>query len=140
MRDRHAERPLSAPFRGGSAAFLYCAANDANASITRSRRAMQGRTAMKKLLSIGLALALVGGSATAAMAHGRPGYGPPVHRGYYAQPYGYGYGYGPGPGYRRDNGAAALGIGLLAFGLIATLAAQNNARNYYGPPPGRYGP
>jgi hypothetical protein len=93
-------------------------------------------TAMKKLLAMTLALALVGGSATAAMAHGRPGYGPPVHRGYYAQPYGYGYGHG----YRRDNGAAALGIGLLAFGLIATLAAQNNARNYYGPPPGYYGP
>ena len=92
---------------------------------------------MKKLLSITLALALAGGSATAAMAHGRPGYGPPVHRGYYAQPYGYGYGY---QNYRRDNTAAALGIGLLTFGLIATLAAQNNARNYYGPPPGAYAP
>ena len=89
---------------------------------------------MKKLLSIIVALALVGASATAAMAHGRPGYGPPVHRGYYAQPYGYDY------GYRRDNGAAALGLGLLAFGLIATLAAQNNARTYYGPPPAYYGP
>ena len=89
---------------------------------------------MKKLLSIALALALVGGSATASMAHGRPGYGPPVHRSYHAKPYGYGY------GYRRDNSAAALGIGLLAFGLIATLAAQNNARNSYGPPPGYYGP
>ena len=92
---------------------------------------------MKKLLPMTLALALVGGSATAAMAHGRPGYGPPVYRGHYAQPYGYGYG---GYGYRRDNSAAALGMGLLAFGLIATLAAQNNARNYYGPPPGYYGP
>ena len=88
---------------------------------------------MKRLLSVTLALALLGGSATAAMAHGR--YGPPVHRGYYAQPYGYGYGYR-----RHDNSAAALGIGLLAFGLIATLAAQNNARSYYAPPPGYYGP
>ena len=87
---------------------------------------------MKKLLSVTLALALLGGSATAAMAHGR--YGPPVHRGHYAQPYGYGYGYR-----RHDNSAAALGIGLLAFGLIATLAAQNSARAY-GPPPGYYGP
>ena len=87
---------------------------------------------MKKLLSVTLALALLGGSTTAALAHGR--YGPPVHRGYYAQPYGYGYGYR-----RLDNSAAALGIGLLAFGLIATLAAQNNARAY-GPPPGYYGP
>ena len=86
---------------------------------------------MKKLLSVTLALALLGGSTTAALAHGR--YGPPVHRGYYAQPY-YGYGYR-----RHDNGAAALGIGLLAFGLIATLAAQNNARAY-GPPPGYYSP
>jgi hypothetical protein len=78
---------------------------------------------MKKFLSITLALALLGGSTTAALAHGRPGYGPPIHRGYYAQPYGYGHGYG----YRRDNSAAALGMGLFAFGLIATLAAQNNA-------------
>ena len=85
---------------------------------------------MKKLLSVTLALALLGGSTMAAMAHGR--YGPPVHRGYYAQSYGYGY-------RRHDNSAAALGIGLLAFGLIATLAAQNNARAY-GPPPGYYGP
>ena len=91
---------------------------------------------MKKLISITLALALVGGSATTSMAHGRPGYGPPVHRGYHVKPHGYGYGYG----YRRDNNAAALGFGLLAFGLIATLAAQNNARPYYGPPPGYYGP
>ena len=93
---------------------------------------------MKKFLSIILALALVGGSATAAMAHGRPGYGPPVHRGYHVKPYGYGYGYSHN--HRRDNSAAALGIGLLAFGLIATLAAQNNARSYYGPPPAFYGP
>ena len=90
---------------------------------------------MKKLISITLALALLGGSTTAALAHGRPGYGPPVHRGYYAQPYGYGYGYR-----RHDNTAAAVGLGLLAFGLIATLAAQNNARTYYAPPPGYYAP
>src|SRR5262245_59414537 len=87
---------------------------------------------MKKLLSVTLALALLGGSATAAMAHGRH-YGPPVHRGYSA-PYAYDYGYR-----RHDNTAAALGVGLLAFGLIATLAAQNNARAY-GPPPGYYAP
>ena len=91
---------------------------------------------MKKLISIALALALMGGSATAAFAHGRPGYGPPIYRGYVAKPYGYGHGYG----YRSDNTAAALGFGLLAFGLIATLAAQNNARTYYAPPPGYYGP
>ena len=90
---------------------------------------------MKKLLSITLALALAGGSASAAMAHGRPGYGPPVRHGYYAQPYSYGYGYR-----RHDNTAAAVGLGLLTFGLFATLAAQNNARNYYGPPPGYYAP
>ena len=89
---------------------------------------------MKKLISVALALALVGGSTTAALAHGRSGYGPPIHRGYVAKPYGYGY------GYRRDNTAAALGFGLLAFGLIATLAAQNNPRTYYAPPPGYYGP
>ena len=86
---------------------------------------------MRKLMSVTLALALLGGCASAAMAHGR--YGPPVHRGYYAKPYHYDYG-------RRDNSAAALGLGLLAFGLIATLAAQNNARNHYGPPPGYHAP
>jgi hypothetical protein len=91
---------------------------------------------MKNLISIALALALVGGSTTAALAHGRPSYGPPIHRGYVAKPYGYGHGYG----YRRDNTAAALGLGLLAFGLIATLAAQNNARTSYAPTPGYYGP
>src|SRR5262245_447028 len=106
--------------------------------MTRSKRAMMRKTTMKKLLSVTLALALLGGSATAAMAHGRPGYGPPVHRGYYAKPYSYGYGYN---GYRRDNNtAAAVGLGLLAFGLVATLAAQNNARTFYGPPPGYYAP
>ena len=89
---------------------------------------------MKKLISITLALALLGGSTTAALAHGRPVYGPPVHNGHVVKPYGYGY------GYRHDNTAAALGFGLLAFGLIATLAAQNNARAYYGPPPGYYAP
>jgi hypothetical protein len=91
---------------------------------------------MKKLISIALALALVGGSTTAALAHGRPGYGPPIHRGYVAKPYGYGYAHR----HRHDNTAAALGFGLLAFGLIATLAAQNNARAYSAPPPGYYGP
>ena len=73
---------------------------------------------MKKLISVALALALVGGSATAALAHGRPGYGPPVHRGYVAKPYGYGY------GYRRDNSAAAVGLGLLAFGLYSLADAR----------------
>src|SRR5687767_14284533 len=96
---------------------------------------MHEEDAMKKLISIALALALVGGSTTAALAHGRPGYGPPVHRGYVAKPYGYSHGYR-----RHDNTAAALGFGLLAFGLIATLAAQNNARTYYAPPPAYYGP
>ena len=86
---------------------------------------------MKRILSVVTALALLGGSTTAALAHGRPGYD--RHAGYtYAQPYSYGYGY-RNYGYRRDNSAAALGLGLLAFGLVATLAAQNNHRDYYGP-------
>ena len=58
---------------------------------------------MKKLISTALALALVGGSTTAALAHGRPGYGPPVHRGYVAKPYGYGYGYGYGSYYEEEH-------------------------------------
>ena len=90
---------------------------------------------MKRILSVLMALALVGGSTTAALANGRPGYDRPGydrHAGYrYAQPYGNGYGYRDG--YRRDNSTAALGFGLLAFGLIATLAAQNNHRDYNGP-------
>jgi hypothetical protein len=84
---------------------------------------------MKKILSIVTAVALMAGSTTAAFANGRHG---PVRSGYgYSQPY-----YGGGYGYRdyrgHDNTAAAVGFGLLAFGLIATLAAQNNNR-YYGP-------
>jgi len=84
---------------------------------------------MKRILSVVTAVALLAGSTTAALANGR--HGPVRHGGYgYSQPYSGGYGYRD---YRRhDNSAAALGVGLLAFGLIATLAAQNNNR-YYGP-------
>ena len=87
---------------------------------------------MKRILSVVTAVALLAGSTTAALANGR--HGPVRHGGYagYSQPY-YGGGYGYRDYRRHDNSAAALGVGLLAFGLIATLAAQNNQRNYYGP-------
>ena len=88
---------------------------------------------MKKILSIVTAVALMAGSTTAAMANGRhDGWNRHDYRGYgYAQPYYGGY-YGYRDYRRHDNTAAAIGVGLLAFGLIATLAAQNNNR-YYGP-------
>jgi hypothetical protein len=83
---------------------------------------------MKRILSVVTAVALLAGSTTAALANGRHG---PVRSGYggygYSQPYYGGYGYRG-----HDNTAAAVGFGLLAFGLIATLAAQNN-NHYYGP-------
>jgi len=75
---------------------------------------------MKRLLSITLALSLLGSSA--AMAHGYPGGG--AHRAY-GPSYGYSY------GYRDNNNAAALGAGILALGLFAALASQNN-NDYYG--------
>ena len=89
---------------------------------------------MKRILSVVTAVALLAGSTTAAFANGRPGWDRHGgnYRGYgYSQPYYGGYGYRD---YRRhDNTAAAVGFGLLAFGLIATLAAQNNNNRYYGP-------
>jgi len=93
---------------------------------------------MKKILSIVTAVALMAGSTTAAFAHDRSGWN--HNSGYrYAQPYNgyarpsYGYNYGYRD-YHHDNTAAAVGFGLLAFGLIATLAAQNS-NNYYAPAP-----
>jgi hypothetical protein len=80
---------------------------------------------MKRLLSIGLAAALVAGSASASMAQGYRGYPQGRH---YAQPH-YNYGHN----YRSNDNGAALAFGLLAFGTIAALAASNANRNYdYG--------
>jgi len=81
---------------------------------------------MKRLLSIVLALSLVGTSA--AFAKG-PGYGP--------QHGGYAYGYS---GHHRgsNNAAAAVGFGLLALGVIGIIASQQNRnydRGYYAPVP-----
>ena len=78
---------------------------------------------MKRLISIGLAAALLAGSASSAMAQGYRGYGR-----HYAQPH-YNYGHN----YRSNDNGAALAFGLLAFGTIAALAAANANRNYdYG--------
>ena len=99
---------------------------------------------MKRLLSLGLASALVVGSVGAAMA--QPGrYA--RHGNHYAQPHHNNYN-----SYRRsnNNNGAALAFGILALGTIAALAASNNNRSYdygygydypprsYGPPPGYY--
>ena len=92
---------------------------------------------MKRLLSITLALTLMGTSA--AVAHGyQGGYGD--RRGYngYSAPYRGGYEYRD----RNNNTAAAVGVGILALGLFAALASQHNSdpysSGYYAPPP-RYG-
>jgi len=93
---------------------------------------------MKRLLSIALALTLMGSSV--AMAHGYQGGGYSDRHGYgYSAPYRGGYGYRD----RSNNTAAAVGIGILAFGLFAALASQHDNDHYYAPPPrsgyGSYG-
>ena len=93
---------------------------------------------MKRLLSITLALSLLGSSV--AMANGYQGGGYGEHRGNgYSTPYRGGYGYRD----RGDNTAAAVGVGILALGLFAALASQHNndhySSGYYAPPPPRYG-
>jgi hypothetical protein len=92
---------------------------------------------MKRLISIGLALSLLGSSAAFAHDSGRDSHGSYSH----SAPYRGGY------GYRDNNGAAAaVGLGILALGVFGALAAQNNShydRSYYAPPPrydyGNYG-
>lgn len=93
---------------------------------------------MKRLLSIGLVLSLIGSSAAMARETGHD-YG----RSSYGHSYGYSAPYRGGYGYRHnDNGAvAAVGVGILALGLFGALAAQSNGyngyydRGYYAPPP-----
>jgi hypothetical protein len=91
---------------------------------------------MKRLLSITLALSLLGSSA--AFAHDSYRGGDYRHSYERSAPYHGGYGYG----YRHDNGAntaAAVGVGILALGLFAALASQHNDdyynNRYYAPPP-----
>ncbi len=97
---------------------------------------------MKRLLSVALALTLMGSSV--AMARGYQGGGYSDRHGYngYSAPNHGGYGYRD----RGNNTAAAVGVGILALGLFAALASQHNndhyASGYYAPPPryGDYGP
>jgi hypothetical protein len=90
---------------------------------------------MKRLLSVTLALALLGSSAAMAQPYSRGG---DYRQGYtHAAPYrgGYGYGYRD---HRGGNAAAAVGVGILALGLFGALASQNDHyydRGYYAPPP-----
>jgi len=88
---------------------------------------------MKRLISITLALSLLGTSA--AFAHD-------YRAGNYRHSYGHSVPYRGGYGYGHDNSgntAAAVGVGLLALGLFAALASQHNsdgyANGYYAPPP-----
>jgi hypothetical protein len=99
---------------------------------------------MKRLLSIALALTLMGSSV--AMARGYQGGGYSDRHGYngYSAPNHGGYGYRD----RDNNAAAAVGVGILALGLFAALASQHDndrySSGYYAPPPrsgyGAYGP
>ena len=99
---------------------------------------------MKRLLSIGLALSLIGSSAAMARESGHD-YGHDSGRSSYGHAASYrgGYDNRGGYGYRHNgNGtAAAVGVGILALGLFGALAAQSNGyngyyeRGYYGPPP-----
>ncbi len=92
-----------------------------------------GKPSMKRLLSITLALTLLGSSV--AMAHGYQGSDYGDRRGYngYSAPYRGGYGYRD----RDNNAAAAVGVGILALGLFAALASQHNDHysSGYAPPP-----
>ena len=80
---------------------------------------------MNRLISLSLALSLIG--ASTAMAHGIPGR---------AAPRAYGPGYVHGNEYNYRNEAAAIGAGLVALGVITALMAPD--RSYYGP--GVYAP
>lgn len=75
---------------------------------------------MKRVLTVALAFLLLGGST--AMARG---WHPERHGGYYGGYYG-GYDYD-----RGSDAAAALGAGILGFGLGALAASQNDG--YYAP-------
>lgn len=94
---------------------------------------------MKRVLSLALAVSLLG--STAAMAGGWGGH---RHGGHY---------YGSHHSYYRgnNNAAAAVGLGIFALGALAIISSQNANRepapayyDRYGPPPGayddRYGP
>lgn len=90
---------------------------------------------MKPLLSIALALTLMGSSV--AMARGYQGGGYSDRHGYngYSAPNRGGYEYRN----RSDDTAAAVGVGILALGLFAALASQHDSDHYSGgyfaPPP-----
>src|SRR5258705_12100629 len=77
---------------------------------------------MKRLLSITLALTLMGSSV--AMARGYQGGGYSDRHGYsgYSAPYRDGYGYRD----RGNNAAAAGGAGIPALGLFGALAPQHD--------------
>jgi hypothetical protein len=85
---------------------------------------------MKRLISVALALSLLGSSAAFARDSGRDWHGSYGH----SAPYRGGYGYRD----HNNGAAAAVGLGILALGVFGALAAQNNNqydRDYYAPPP-----
>jgi|HubBroStandDraft_6_1064221.scaffolds.fasta_scaffold347488_2 hypothetical protein len=90
---------------------------------------------MKRLLSIALALTLMGSSV--ATARGYQGGDYSDRHGYngYSAPNRGGYGYRD----RSNDTAAAVGVGIVALGLFAALASQHDSEHYsggyYAPPP-----
>lgn len=100
---------------------------------------------MKRLLSIALALTLMGTSVAMARGYQGGSYGDRGYNGYngYSTPYRGGNAYRE----RNNDGAVAVGAGILALGLFAALASHNSdhySSSYYAPPPrsgyGGYGP
>lgn len=94
---------------------------------------------MKRVLCVAMAISLLG-SSVAWAADGTRG-----HRGGHGFSWGSHVTYSQGHHHRghNDNGAAAIGLGILALGLIGVLASQSNNRrqDYYAPydpyrPPG----
>ena len=103
---------------------------------------------MKRLLSITLALSLLGSSAAFAYDYRGGNYRQSYSRSYgHSVPYRGSYGYGYRDHDRGVNTGAAIGLGILGLGLFAALASQHNndyySNGYYAPPPAppayRYG-
>src|ERR1700716_2853353 len=86
----------------------------------------EGIFPMKRLLSITLALTLLGSSVAMARGYQGGGYGDRHGYGAYSAPYRGGYGYRD----HDNNAAAAIGIGIVALGLFAALASQHDNDHY----------
>ena len=116
-------RPLSDERQINSGPSLHSAAMAIlRVTMHSNRREMT----MKKILSIALAAALMGGTAAYAGPHGHGGYrGHGSYHGYYHRHH-----------HNNDGAAIAAGIGALAlFAIIASQNQQDRQPEAYGPPP-----